>query len=160
MSKNNTIKYLLGHIDCYPTKLTEEQRRTLKARVKKREIIHFKFLMQYISKYIRINLGIEPTKKKRSSVIKKKIKNARGMEGRCHTKETRELLSKMKKEYYKTHDAPHSNFYTYNGKTMNITNWAKEVGIGYSCLSSRLGELGWDFEKAITTPVQKQNKKT
>lgn len=41
---------------------------------------------------------------------------------------------------------------TYNGKTQNLTQWAKELNIPYFCLRSRLNTLKWTVEKAFTTP--------
>lgn len=43
-------------------------------------------------------------------------------------------------------------FYTFNGKTQTISQWAKEKGWGRTTLDNRL-RAGWSFEKAITTPI-------
>jgi hypothetical protein len=40
--------------------------------------------------------------------------------------------------------------YTYNNETHNIADWAKETGIPYKRLHSRL-YFGWDIERALTT---------
>ena len=40
---------------------------------------------------------------------------------------------------------------TYNGKTMNMTQWAQEIGIDRKTLSDRI-QSGWSVEKALTTP--------
>lgn len=45
-----------------------------------------------------------------------------------------------------------TNFHTYNGKTQSEMKWAEEYGISYGALKTRLG-YGWDFEKALTSPV-------
>lgn len=45
-----------------------------------------------------------------------------------------------------------TNLHTYNGKTQSEMKWAEEYGISYGALKTRL-EYGWDFEKALTTPV-------
>lgn len=42
----------------------------------------------------------------------------------------------------------------YNGKTLCISEWADEVGVFKKVLSDRLGKLGWDIEKALTTPAR------
>lgn len=46
-------------------------------------------------------------------------------------------------------------FITYNGKTLTLSQWAKYVGLTYSCLKARLYN-GWSIEKALTTPVKKR----
>ena len=46
---------------------------------------------------------------------------------------------------------------TYNGKTQCLKEWAREFGIRYLTLYQRINSLGWDFERAITTPVRQQN---
>lgn len=47
-----------------------------------------------------------------------------------------------------------SVFLTYNGKTLTISQWAKEVGISQGLIGSRLIR-GWDVERALTLPIQK-----
>lgn len=39
-----------------------------------------------------------------------------------------------------------------NGKTQNLTQWIKELGISTSTVRSRL-RIGWSIEKALTTPI-------
>lgn len=41
---------------------------------------------------------------------------------------------------------------TCNGKTQSLRRWAEEVGLGDQTLWSRIVELGWPIEKALTTP--------
>jgi len=43
---------------------------------------------------------------------------------------------------------------TFNGKTMNISQWAREVGISEDTLERRVNLLGWPTEKALTKPVR------
>jgi hypothetical protein len=50
-----------------------------------------------------------------------------------------------------------TNFHTYKGKTQSQMKWAEEYGLSYGTFKTRL-ELGWDFEKALLTPV-KQSKR-
>lgn len=50
-----------------------------------------------------------------------------------------------------------SKYYTFNGETKNLQQWCDEYGISRSMVDKRLS-LGWDFEKAITTP--KKTRKT
>lgn len=40
--------------------------------------------------------------------------------------------------------------YTYNGETLNITQWAEKAGISRNMLYKRLSR-GWSIEKALTT---------
>lgn len=42
---------------------------------------------------------------------------------------------------------------TFNGKTQNMSQWAREVGMEYDTLRQRL-DLGWDSERALTAPVR------
>jgi hypothetical protein len=52
----------------------------------------------------------------------------------------------------------HVVYFTHDGKTLNITQWCKELGISHAAFYRRL-ELGWTFEKAITTPKNGENKR-
>jgi hypothetical protein len=47
---------------------------------------------------------------------------------------------------------------TFEGKTLTLTQWASLKEIKLSTLVSRLDYLKWSIEKALTTPVQKQNR--
>lgn len=49
---------------------------------------------------------------------------------------------------------------TFNGKTDTMSNWAREVGIPYTCLFHRLHDLHWSVEKALTTPQRITKKKS
>lgn len=51
-----------------------------------------------------------------------------------------------------------TRFYTYNGKTQNLTQWCDELGLSYSVMLARLTRYGWSFEKAVTTPTKKRDK--
>lgn len=42
--------------------------------------------------------------------------------------------------------------YTYKGRSQPISNWAREAGLDEGTLRFRITH-GWDFERAITTPV-------
>ena len=46
-----------------------------------------------------------------------------------------------------------SPVWEYNGKSMHVTEWAKEIGINAHCLLHRK-ELGWDIERILTTPMR------
>ena len=52
------------------------------------------------------------------------------------------------------HNKRNNKKYTYNGKTLDLTQWANLTGIKRSGLHARL-KRGWSFEKAITTPKMK-----
>ncbi len=41
------------------------------------------------------------------------------------------------------------------GKTQNITQWAEEFGLTHKIISKRI-QLGWEIEKAVSSPVMKQ----
>lgn len=46
-----------------------------------------------------------------------------------------------------------SKMITYGGKTQNVSDWAKELGIGVMTLGFRL--RNWTVEEAFTTPMWK-----
>lgn len=48
----------------------------------------------------------------------------------------------------------------YNGKTQNLSQWAKEFGIPGQTLYARLRLSNWPVEKAFTTPIKKSKKTT
>lgn len=52
--------------------------------------------------------------------------------------------------------------FEYRGERKNLMQWSKCLNVGYKLLYNRINKLGWDFEKAITTPVdvKKRNKET
>lgn len=43
--------------------------------------------------------------------------------------------------------------FTYKGETKNLMQWCEDLGLKYVTIYSRIYRNGWDFEKAITTPV-------
>lgn len=46
----------------------------------------------------------------------------------------------------------HEHLITYKGKTKRLADWAREYGISYYTLQSRIA-IGWRIEDALTTPV-------
>lgn len=48
---------------------------------------------------------------------------------------------------------------TYRGKTKNVAEWARITGLPRGTIWHRIKDLGWDVEKALTTPI-KQTKET
>lgn len=48
----------------------------------------------------------------------------------------------------------HNHLISYKDKTLTISEWAKEIGLTYCCLKSRLYK-GWSIEKALETPIRK-----
>lgn len=44
--------------------------------------------------------------------------------------------------------------YTFNGQSRTITKWAKLANIGIATVHKRMSKHGWNFERAITTPVR------
>jgi hypothetical protein len=45
-----------------------------------------------------------------------------------------------------------NRFLTYNGKTMTMAMWAREVDLDVNVVERRLNELGWSVEKSLTAP--------
>lgn len=44
--------------------------------------------------------------------------------------------------------------YTYEGRTMTLSGWARATGIRRGTLECRLNLYGWPIERALTTPVR------
>ena len=44
---------------------------------------------------------------------------------------------------------------TANGQTMLLVDWAARLGINANTITKRIDELGWDAERALSTPVRK-----
>jgi len=42
----------------------------------------------------------------------------------------------------------------YRGRTQTVAAWARETGIGYFTLRSRIYDLNWSVERALTEPVR------
>jgi hypothetical protein len=42
---------------------------------------------------------------------------------------------------------------SYDGKTLTLSQWAKELNINYSCLYTRLHKMGWGVKKSFTEPI-------
>lgn len=62
-----------------------------------------------------------------------------------------DALTKRKCELWERKD---NRLLTYDGKTMTVSQWAKEIGVNRSTLSHRINERGWTVERALTTPVR------
>jgi hypothetical protein len=43
--------------------------------------------------------------------------------------------------------------YTYNGKTLNLAEWAKELNMKYNTLRCRIRVYKWTVEKSFSTPI-------
>ena len=46
-----------------------------------------------------------------------------------------------------------NNRVPYLGKTQTLAEWSEEYNIPYNILQDRVNDLGWDFEKALKTPI-------
>lgn len=46
---------------------------------------------------------------------------------------------------------------TFGGKTLCLIDWGAETGIAHELIRARIDRLGWDVEKALTTPVRGRN---
>lgn len=51
-----------------------------------------------------------------------------------------------------------SHYLEYNGEVHTIAEWEKITGLGRGCIGQRIAKLGWDAEKAITTPKRGKKK--
>lgn len=52
-----------------------------------------------------------------------------------------------------------NHFIEFNGKNQSMSDWAKEINIPYQTLKSRINSMGWEIERALTTPVNKKRGK-
>lgn len=41
---------------------------------------------------------------------------------------------------------------TFNGETLNLSQWARKIGVGHKTIAYRLGQSNWSIERALTTP--------
>ena len=49
------------------------------------------------------------------------------------------------------------NLIEFEGRSMNLNAWAKELGISSRTLFGRINNLGWSIDKAFTTPGRKKD---
>lgn len=49
-----------------------------------------------------------------------------------------------------------NRYLTYQGRTLNVTEWSAEIGISREVLYNRLSK-GWSEERALTTPLKASN---
>ena len=47
-----------------------------------------------------------------------------------------------------------SRFITFQGETKNVVEWAELYGLHYTTLAKRVFHLGWEVERALTTPAR------
>jgi uncharacterized protein YjcR len=47
---------------------------------------------------------------------------------------------------------------TISGETKTLSEWAEVYGISFAAISARINKLGWDDEKAITTPLLRKKR--
>lgn len=46
-----------------------------------------------------------------------------------------------------------NRWYTFNGKTLIMADWEKELGMKHGLLRTRIDKYGWSIERALSTPV-------
>ncbi len=71
--------------------------------------------------------------------------------GRERSEDTKKKISNARMGKYVGKDSPRSKMITFNGKTQNISAWAKDIGIHRTSLGQRLSS-GWPVEEALTIP--------
>lgn len=76
------------------------------------------------------------------------------------TEETTQNESETSDEVAEEKPNKKQDLIEYNGKTQNLSQWAKELNIPGQTLYARLRISNWSVEKAFTTPIKKRNKKT
>jgi hypothetical protein len=45
-------------------------------------------------------------------------------------------------------------YITFNGMTLNLTQWAERTGINVGTLKARIDKHGWPLERALTAPLR------
>lgn len=60
--------------------------------------------------------------------------------------------------YVQANNSRHCHYITYNSETLTISQWARKIGLKPSTLNARI-KSGWSIEKALTTPLQKNQYK-
>lgn len=45
-------------------------------------------------------------------------------------------------------------YYTYQGATLCLADWARELGMRWHTLQARVTRSGWSIDRAVTTPVE------
>lgn len=48
-----------------------------------------------------------------------------------------------------------NHFITHDGQTLTMSEWARRIGISREVLKDRICRYGWEYERALTTPVRK-----
>lgn len=46
----------------------------------------------------------------------------------------------------------------YNGEHKTLADWADSTGIPYATLNKRINKLGWEIDRALTTPLAKRSR--
>lgn len=72
------------------------------------------------------------------------------------TEEATQNESEMTEEEPKKEKKPRGKMIEYNGKTQNLNQWAKELGMSGQTLFARIYISNWPIEKAFTTPTKKK----
>lgn len=52
-----------------------------------------------------------------------------------------------------------NHYLTINGETKTVAQWGETNHIPYKLIYKRVNDLGWTFEKSVTTPVRKKGNK-
>lgn len=49
-----------------------------------------------------------------------------------------------------------NRWYTHEGETLTLAGWSERLGIPYFTLRTRLDQLGWTVDRALSTPVRRR----
>jgi len=56
------------------------------------------------------------------------------------------------------HNKRNNRWFTFNGKTLILADWARELGVSKYLLSSRIDNYGWSVERAFSEPAGTRKK--
>lgn len=87
---------------------------------------------------------LEDMGKRPPGLTLERIDNAKGYEpGNCRWA--------TKKEQGR--NTSRNKYLTFRGDTKSLAEWAEVLGMNYSAVKQRINKLGWDVDRAFTTPV-------
>lgn len=98
--------------------------------------------------------------RKKADLTEKEVKYAKHDQESIEEIVGQDSLEDQEKDSKKVEKKPRGrqgNLIEFEGRSMNLNAWAKELGISSRTLFGRINNLGWSIEKAFTTPGRKKD---